>query len=74
MVCSCLRTARTTVGLSCCRFHLTFEFNEAPLRSRPSKNLDAVVEINQDTGVLILDEQFCARAFVLWSCVAVLKK
>jgi len=36
--------------------------------------LDVVVEINQDTGVPVLDEQFCARAFVLWSCVTVLKK
>ena len=61
-------TARTSVGLSDCRFHLTFELNEAPLRSQPSKNLDLVVGINKEAGVRVFGPavlRACVRALEL---------
>src|SRR6202171_2372718 len=64
-----VRTARTSVGLSYCRFHLTFELNEAPLRSQPSKILDLVVGINKEAGVRVFGPaglRACGRALELW--------
>ena len=74
MVCSCLRTARTSVGLSCCRFHLTFELNELLCDRNRRKIWTWLLGSTKRLVCVYLNQQFCARVFVLWSCVAILKK